>query len=259
MFLLLRGMLIPKFLNVILQRELETEEKRDILGRCGGGGVGAESSPVARTITAHFPTEGQWHQLILASVRNPAGHNKGHMFACWAPSVRQPRSFEAQSHHVQARTSLGRHAIDSIGPRVYCRDIFIPVVAHVGMFRKWKPHSYIYTSCRLIGCHAQWWQLWLTIPSKLPKVFKTQFESVYLMCSTVAALLHKTIPKQLHLFWTPQINLGEACVISPRCALLFVWLTQTISLIKLADLSSICGVRAGSRCLEAWSIINDRR
>lgn len=59
MFLLLRGMLIPKFLNVILQRELETEEKRDILGWCGGGGVGAESSPVARTITAHFPTEGQ--------------------------------------------------------------------------------------------------------------------------------------------------------------------------------------------------------
>lgn len=32
--------------------------------------------------------------------------------------------------------------------------------------------------------------------------------------------------------------------------LLFV-LTQTISLIRLADLSNICGVRAGSRCLEA--------
>lgn len=28
-------------------------------------------------------------------------------------------------------------------------------------------------------------------------------------------------------------------------------LTQTISLIRLADLSKICGVRAGSRCLEA--------
>lgn len=59
MFLLLRGMLIPKFLNVILQRELETEETRDILVQCGGGEGGAETMPVARTITAHFPTEGQ--------------------------------------------------------------------------------------------------------------------------------------------------------------------------------------------------------
>lgn len=69
-----------------------------------------------------------------------------------------------------------------------------------------------------------------------------------------ASLLRKSIPKQRRLFWTPQVNLWDASVagaISPPYVLWRVSLTQTISLIKLADLSSICGVRAGSRCLEA--------
>lgn len=74
------GCLSPNSFMLSWKRKLGRKERH----LSGGGwhgdvrGGGVESGPAARTINAHFPAGGKWHQLIFAPV-----HSEEHTPACW--------------------------------------------------------------------------------------------------------------------------------------------------------------------------------